>query len=50
VELAKAYALGIGIEQSFAHAREWLRQAAAKGNNEAQGLLATMSNEASSEQ
>lgn len=42
VELAKAYAMGIGIEPSIQQATLLLKDAAGLGNAEAQRLLATM--------
>lgn len=45
VELAKAYAMGIGIEPSIQQATVLLKDAAGLGNPEAQRLLATMAME-----
>jgi TPR repeat protein len=42
VELAKAYALGIGIQPSIQQAQVLLKDAAGLGNEEAQRLLASM--------
>jgi TPR repeat protein len=42
VELAKAYAMGIGIEPSIQQATVLLKDAAGLGNPEAQRLLASM--------
>ena len=42
VELAKAYAMGIGIEPSIQQATVLLKDAAGLGNPEAQQLLASM--------
>ena len=42
VELAKAYAMGIGIQPSIQQAQLLLKDAAGQGNEEAQRLLASM--------
>ncbi len=42
VELAKSYAMGLGIAPSYKEARLWLEDAAGKGNAEASQLLASM--------
>ena len=42
VELAKAYAMGIGIQPSIQQAHLLLKDAAGRGNEEAQKLLASM--------
>ncbi len=42
VELAKSYAMGLGIRPSRKEARLWLEDAADKGNAEARQLLASM--------
>ena len=42
VELAKAYAMGIGLEPSFKQAQLLLQDAAGLGNEEAKRLLVTM--------
>ncbi len=42
VELAKAYAMGIGIQPSIQEATVLLKDAAGRGNAEAQRLLASM--------
>jgi TPR repeat protein len=46
VELAKSYAMGLGLSPSYKEARLWLEDAAGKGNLEASQLLASMSTSA----
>lgn len=43
VELAKSYAMGLGIAPSYREARLWLEDAAGHGNAEATRLLSSMS-------